>query len=130
MERFGHILRWCIEHSKSWGIPTIVGTVAATGTWFLARRKEWKEARQAKADSVVDSKILQTLQDRKLWCGPRRVMTGAGDPGVRSTEIAEAFSLDREVVIDSLRRLEVRGRVRSGDGNLDNPAPYWYIVQR
>src|SRR5579864_3487444 len=102
MDRVGNLLRWCIEHWRSWGIPTIVGSGVAAGTWLLTRRKEWKEARQTKADSAVDSKVIQTLQDRDLWCGPRRVMTGAGDPGVRSAEIAEALSLDRDVVIESL----------------------------
>jgi hypothetical protein len=129
MERFGNLLRWYIDHWKSWSIPTIVGSAATAGTWFLARRKEWKEARRAKADSAVDSQVIRTLQNRDLW-GPPRGMTGAGDCLVRSAEIAEALSLDCDAVTDTLERLEAQGRVRNAGGTLDNPAPYWHILHR
>src|SRR2546425_5786522 len=129
MDRFGNLLRWCIDHWKSWGIPTMVGSVVATGTWLLARRKEWNEARRAKAERAVDAQVIRTLQNRDLW-DSRRGMTGAGDPLVRSAELAEALSLDCDTVIDSLERLEARGRVRNAGGTLDNPAPYWHILHR
>jgi len=123
------LFRWCIDHWKSWGIPTIFGSIAAAGTWVLARRREWKEARRAKADSAIDSQVFRALQNRDLW-GAQRPTTGAGDRLVRSAEIAEALSLDWDVVADSLERLEAKGRVRNAGGTLDNPAPYWFALHR
>ena len=129
MERFGNLLRWCIDHWKSWGIKGIVGSAVAVCTWFLARRKEWKEARRAKADSLVDSKVIRALQNRDLW-PPPPVWTVAGDLCVRAAEIAEVLSLDCDAVTDSLERLEARGRVRNAGGTLNNPAPCWHILHR
>jgi hypothetical protein len=129
MERFGNLLRWCIDHWKSGGISTIVAGGITAITWFLAHRKEWKQARRAKADSAVDFRVIQILQNRKLWVSPRG-MTGAGDPLVRSAELAEALSLNPDAVNDSLERLKAQGKVRSADGTLDNPAPYWHILRR
>ena len=129
MERFENLLRWCIDHWRTWGIPAIVGSAATAGTWLLARRKEWNEARRAKADRAVDSQIIGALQNRDLW-GPPRPMTGAGDPLVRSAEIASVLSLDCDAVTDGLERLEARGRVRNAGGTLDNPASYWHILHR
>jgi hypothetical protein len=129
MERFRNILRWCIDHWKGWSIPTIVGSAVTAATWILARRREWKETRRAKAESAVDSRVLGALQDRNLWALPRP-FTGAGDMLVRTAEIAEALSLDCDVVIDSLQRLEAQGRVRNAGGTLHNPAPYWHAVHR
>jgi len=129
MERFGNLLRWCIDHWRSWGITAIVGSAVTACTWFLARRKEWKEARRAKAESALDSKVIRALQNRDLW-GPPRGWTGAGDPLVRSAEMAEALSLDCDAVIDSLERLEARGRVRNAGGTLNNPATCWHILHR
>jgi hypothetical protein len=75
MERFGNPLRWFIDRWKRWGVPTIVGSALTADTWILARRKEWKEARRAKADSAVDSRVIGDLQNRNLW-GPPRPWTG------------------------------------------------------
>lgn len=128
MEHIQNLLHWFFDH---WGsITAVVGSVAAMVTWFLARRKEWKEKRRAKTDATVDSQVIHALQDRAKWGGSSRGMTGAGDPLVRSAEIAEAFSLDCDAVSDSLERLEARGRVRNAGGTSDNPAPYWHIVHR
>lgn len=129
MDHFEHFLRWCIDHWKAWGIPAIVTSVVGAGTWLLARRKEWNETRRANAERDLDSQVLQALQNRGLW-DTRRGMTGAGDPLVRSAELAQALSLDCETISDSLERLEARGRVRNAGGTLDNPAPYWHILHR
>jgi hypothetical protein len=123
------LFRWCIDHWTSWGIPTVVASTAAAGTWVLARRTEWKEARRVKADSAVDSQVFRALQNRDLWSAPRPT-TGAGVCLVRSEEIAEALSLDCDVVADSLERLEAKGRVQNKGGTLDNPAPYWFVLHR
>jgi len=124
-----NLFRWGIERWQSWGIPTVVASIAALVTWFLARRTELKEARRVKADSAVDSQVFRALQNRDLW-GASRPMTGAGDRLVRSAELAEALSLDCEVVADSLERLEAKGRVKNEGGTLDNPAPYWFALHR
>lgn len=124
-----NFFRWGVERWQSWGIPTVVAGIAASVTWFLARRTEWKEARRAKADSAVDFQVFRALQNRDLW-GASRPMTGAGDRLVRSVELAEALSLDCDVVADSLERLEAKGRVKNEGGTLDNPAPYWFALHR
>lgn len=129
MEGFGNLLRWLIEHWKSWGIPTKVGSTLATVASLLVLWKKWKDWRQAKADSRVDARVIRALQDRNLWPRPRP-FTGAGDLLVRSAEIAKTLSLDCDVVIESLERLEARARVRNAGGTLDNPAPYWHILHR
>ena len=124
-----NLFRWGIERWQSWGIPTIVASITASVTWFIARRSEWKEARRVKADNAVDSQVLRALQNRDLWGGARPV-TGAGDRLVRSAEIAETLSLDCDAVADSLERLEAKGRVRNAGGTLDNPAPFWFALHR
>lgn len=129
MERFGHLLRWCIEHWNSWGIPAKVASTLAAVTSVLVLWKKCKAGRQAKAHKKVDARVILALQDHELWSHPRP-FTGAGDPGVRSAEIAEALSLDTDVVIESLERLAARGRVRNAGGTLSNPAPYWFILHR
>ena len=110
-------------------MTTVVASTAATGAWVLARRTEWNEARRVKANSAVDSQVFRALQNRDLW-GASRPTTGAGDRLVRSAEIAEALSLDCDVVAESLERLEAKGRVRNAGGTLDNPAPYWFALHR
>jgi hypothetical protein len=127
--RLENLLRWCVDHWESWGVTAIIASLAGGGAWLLARRKEWKEARRAKAERAIDDRVIRALQNPDLWAGPRP-FTGAGDRGVRSTELAEALSLDQEVVIGSLDRLEARGRVRNAGGTLGNPAPYWHILHR
>jgi hypothetical protein len=129
MERFAYLLRWCIDHWKSWSIPTKFASTFGAVTSALVVWGKWKAGRQAKADKKIDARIILALQDHDLWSRPR-VLTGGGNVGVRSTEIAEALSLDSEVVIDSLERLEARGRVRSASGTMDNPAPYWFFLHR
>lgn len=77
----------------------------------------------------IDRRVLETLGDRTLWTGARP-MTGAGEPAVRSSEIAQLLSLDTEIIADSLGRLESKGRAKNAGGTLDNPAPYWFIIRR
>lgn len=77
--------------------------------------------------SNVEQQVLETLANGPWRPGP---FTGAGDRLVRVTEIAEALSLENEVVADALERLETKGRVMNHGGTLDNPAPYWSIVRR
>jgi hypothetical protein len=132
MDGFRNLLRWPIEHWKSWGVYAILLGVSNFGTWILSRRKDWAEwrvSRQAKADKKVDDKVLQALGNFTLW-GYQRSMTGSGIPYVRASEIAEHLSLDSDTVSDSLERLEARGRVERSSGTYDNPTPTWRIVPR
>jgi hypothetical protein len=126
MENLWH---WIIVHWKSWGINGIVAGASSIITWVLARRREWNEDRQSKAESRIDSKVLHAIGSRELWKGSR-AMTGAGIPAVRSAEIAVVLRLDEEVVADSLERLEMRGRVSKDGGTLDDPRPIWLFVPR
>jgi len=123
MKLFWNLLRWCIEHWKLWGLPTItVSSVIAAGGWILAVRKRRREAQ-------LDVKVIRAMEDRSLWRSSRP-MTGAGVIAMRSAEIAEVLSADCDAVADSLERLESRGRVRNAGGTLDNPAPYWHVLRR
>ena len=128
MGRLEHLLRWCIEHWKNWGVTTLIASAAVAGTWILARRRESTQARKVKAQKTVDSRVIRALEDRGLWTGIRGI-TGGGDPLVRSRELAEKLSLDCEVVMESLDGLETRGRVRNAGGTLDDPAPYWHVLR-
>lgn len=131
MEHLVSVLRWFLDHWKNWGIPTVafVGSVVGAATWLRARWKEREEARRAKAESAVDSRVIQALQNRNLWSS-HRGFTGAGDLLVRSAELAEALELDCDAVTDSLKRLEAQGRVRNAGGTMNNPAPNWQILHR
>lgn len=129
MGRIEHLVRWCIEHWKKWGVTTLIASTVGAATWILARRREWKEGREAKAEKSVDSQVIRALEDRGLW-GGTRAMTGAGDPAVRSAELAEKLRLDRDVIVESLERLEAKGRVRNAGGTLDDPSPSWHILRR
>jgi hypothetical protein len=120
---------WGIERWQSWGVPTVVASITASVTWFLARRSEWKEARRAKADSALDSQVFRALQNRDLW-GASRPVIGAGDRLVRSAEIADALSLECDAVADSLERLESKGRVKNVGGTNDDPSPLWFALHR
>lgn len=96
---------------------------------FLRGEGKWTESRKAKAEKTVDSRVIRALEDRSLWTGIRG-MTGGGDPIVQSRELAEKLTLDYGVVIESLERLETKGRVRNAGGTLDDPAPYWHVLRR
>jgi hypothetical protein len=129
MERFWDVLRWCVDHWKSWGIPAKVVSTVTVGTFFLALLKKLKDWRQAKVVKRIDARVILALQDQGIWSQPRP-FTGAGVLGVRSAEIAKALSLDNDVVIESLERLEAQGKIRRGEGTLNNPAPPWFIRPR
>jgi hypothetical protein len=132
MELLEKLFGWCVDHWKtitavSVSIVAIVSTAVAGGTRLHSWLRGWQEAQRGKKNKELDSKVFQALQDPDL---PRssRGMTGAGDPLTRSADIAEALSLDQEDIVDSLGRLEARGRVRNAGGTSDNPSPCWHIL--
>lgn len=117
MERIENILRWCLGPTE-WLIKAmIVGAITFGGAWLLARLNERRKERRATGESAVDSQIVRSLESWDLWRGPRGT-TGGGDPLVRSAEIADALSLNRDAVEDSLKRLEATRRVRNSGGTL------------
>jgi hypothetical protein len=71
----------------------------------------------------------KALQNRALWKGPR-AQTGAGMWGVKSDEMATHLRLDQDAVADGFERLEARGRVTRGNGAMNDPAPWWFILPR
>lgn len=87
------LVHWIFDQWKQWGVTAIIVGATNTVTWLLARRKEWRAARQAKAEKKIDAQILEALGNPNLW-GYQRPITGAGIPYVRSAEIAEHLSLD------------------------------------
>lgn len=129
MSHFHIVYQWLTIHWKEWGIKGFVAASASAITWTFAARKEWKASRQAKKDRAVDLKVLEALGNRSLWTGSRP-FTGGGDVAVRSAELSEHLAIDQESVIESLSRLEMRGRARNSGGTLDGPAPYWHILNK
>src|SRR5580765_6797417 len=99
MADFRSVARWTVEHWKAWSIPAVIGTIVSVIGWSRARRKEWKESKQARTESEVDSQVLGALGNPNLWPMPRPI-TGAGVPVVRASEVAEHLSLDTDTVYE------------------------------
>jgi hypothetical protein len=129
MENLENFLRWFLGPTEWLIKAVIVGAITFGVAWLLARQKERKKEKRATDDRAVDSQIVRSLESWDLWRGPRGT-TGGGDPLVRSAEIADALSLNRDAVEDSLQRLEATRRVRNSGGTLDNPAPFWHVLRR
>jgi len=138
---------WIVQHWKLWGIPSIAVAVAGAMKRVYDIRKARADALAAETarkreqitlqeiqrnsqqeHSTVDARIIEALANGASWGkGP---MTGAGDRLLRVTEIAQALSLTKDVVVDSLERLEAERKVKQHGGTLDNLAPYWSILRR
>lgn len=136
MNHLGRFFAWCMNHWSQLGTPALLVGMGGLFKWLYPSRKDWADERRAKAartrekaERDVDSKIISALNDRTIWTGAVSV-TGAGYAAVRATQIAEVMILDRQIVVDSLERLEVQGRVRKGGGTFSDPAPYWTIIHR
>src|ERR1035438_9767040 len=95
------IAYWAIPLA-SWVFGTFVG---ATFRWFYPSRQEWAAEREARAEKKLDAAVLKFLAGHRIW---------------KSAGIADGVSADREDVIASLDRLEMRGRVQSDSGTLDD----------
>lgn len=105
-----------LAHLASWGISAGIGAfIGGAFVWFYPNRKEWKAERQEKAQAKLDLALVQLLGDHHIW---------------KSANIAEELSVDREDVIACLDRLEMRGRVRSDGGTMDDPARVYWILER
>jgi len=89
--------------------------MGATFTWFYPSRKDWKAEQQEKAERKIDADVLRVL---------------SGGVILTSARIAELIGADRERVMDSLDRLEPKGRVQSDSGTMDNPARVYWILER
>jgi len=106
------------------GIGAVVGSAATEMfRWFYPSHKDWRAVRQAKAEKAIDKLVMQALEDRSLWKGPRP-MTGGGDYAVRAEELAEVLTITEEDSADCLERLENRGRVRNAGGG------QWHSTRR
>jgi hypothetical protein len=104
------IAHWAIPVA-SWIFGTFMG---ATFRWFYPSRKEWKEERREKAERKMDADVLRAL---------------AGGVILTSAWIADGMKAEREQVIESLDRLEHKGRVQSDSGTMDNPARVYWILE-
>lgn len=129
MQTIRHLWIWGLSHWKSWGIAGVFATASAALTWAIATRKEWNEARKAKSNKTIDVRVMEALEDRSLWTGPRP-MTGGGDMAVRADELAAALSLKKEAIWECLERLEAHGRVVNIGGHLADPTPRWHSSRR
>jgi len=81
--------------------------------WLVPNRKALKAERQAKAEKNLEAGVLRILGDGRIW---------------KAANIADELGEDREAVRACLENLVVRGRIRTGTGTHDNPAPdYWSL---
>jgi hypothetical protein len=123
-------LHWRVAH---WGriaaVIAILGGIGGFIKWVRPLVKEFLEWRRERNNSRVDSRVMQALENRSIWTGPRP-RTGAGDAPIRADELAGILSLSVDGVNDSLERLEAAGRVRNVGGNLSDPTPRWHTLRR
>ena len=128
---------WIVQHWKLWGISSIAVAVAGAMKWVYVIRKARADALAAETErkrgqialqeihnsqqehSTVDARVIETLANGASW--GKDPMTGAGDRLLRVNEIAETLSLGKDVVADSLERLEAERKVKQHGGTLDNP---------
>jgi predicted Rossmann fold nucleotide-binding protein DprA/Smf involved in DNA uptake len=101
-----------------------IGSLVAVITLRRSQLKDRRERDQAEADKRNDRLVIQALEDRAQWTGPRP-MTTNGDLCVRADELADALSIDVEAIFDSLKRLEARGRVMDVGGHLADSTSRW-----
>ncbi len=111
--------QWIIVHWNGWGVNGVVAAIASGTTWILARRKEWKDSRRAKANAKIDTAVFAQIRP-----------IGNYAPLFDSEMIATALSIDRDAVADSLERLEIQGKVSRQAGTLEHPAPLWSAIIR
>lgn len=117
-----------------WIVPGSIGAVIGSGAteafrWMYPSRKEWTAARQAKTTKEIDRRVIEALENRTLWKGPRPI-TGSGDVAVRADELAGVLSLSEEDVADSLDRLESQDRVENAGGEMSDPRSRWFSTRR
>ena len=112
MANFWH---WVAVNWGPLGIGACIGGVFSIFVWFKPNYKELKIERQEKAEKKLDAKVLRILGDNQIW---------------KSARIAEVLSVDRENVIESLDRLEMRERVRSDSGTMDDPDRIYWILHK
>jgi DNA-binding MarR family transcriptional regulator len=121
MGRLQDILRWSMEH---WAVIT---SIVGFGGWILSARSKRQTLKQVKNETEIDSKIIEALENRQP---ASQVTTGGGEVIVWAQDLADHLSLDKDVVFESLERLEAAGRVRKSEGNMQNRAPRWFILRR
>ena len=112
------------------GVAWLFGTfVGAAFKWRYGSYKEWSAELKEKREQAVDSRVIQAMKNFDLWKGTRPLVGGGGIP-VKTAEMAKYLKLERDAVVESLERLEMRGRVKRAAGSLNDPAPWWFILPR
>ena len=117
---------WFVSGGIGFSVGAIVG---ATFKWFYPSRKEWKEERRLNFEKEFDRRLMEAIENRDLWKGPRP-MTGGGDRAVRGDELAEHLEEDIEETRASLERLENSRRLENIGGHLADPTPRWHTTRR
>jgi hypothetical protein len=115
----GNLWHSFILHWRVWalsGVAWLFGTfVGAAFKWRYGSYKEWNAERKEKRERAVDSRVIQAMKNFDLW---------------KTAEMAKYLKLERDAVVESLERLEMRGRVKRAAGSLNDPAPWWFILPR
>ena len=79
----------------------------------IPSRKVLKEERQIRTEKNLEAEVLRVLSGGQIW---------------KAANLADELGEDREAVIACLSNLAMRGRIRTGTGTFDNPAPdYWSL---
>lgn len=127
------LLNWLASHWASWTVSGIFGffggLLAGGFKWFYPSRREWEERRRNKNEEAIDSTILEAMRIGVKEAVGRGGLGSA--PGYRlfqAEAIARGLKLDPDTVVDSLRRLERKGRVETvGSRIAGGPPPYWRL---
>jgi len=108
------------------------GLLAGAFKWFYPSRKEREERRKLKNEEAIDSKLLEAMRTGVQTAAERGGLGSA--PGYQlfqAEAIARVLKLDPDTVVDSLRRLEAKGRVETvGSRIAGGPPPYWRLRPR
>jgi hypothetical protein len=119
MEPIWHAI---VSHWSVWTISGafgfVGGLIASAFRWRWPSWKEWTAERKTKRDKDIDLMIMVHLDSLKP------------NTGSVTERIAEALSLDRDVVIESLDRLETKERIRNGGRTVDGSHTVWYSLHR
>jgi hypothetical protein len=98
---------------RDWA-PWVAAVPAAGGLfaglqWFYRHVRKWRLA-------ALDRRVLAALGS--VW-----------NCGLDANQLAEVLSRKKEAILDSLKRLELNGKVVCNEGSLSHP-PSWFARQR
>jgi hypothetical protein len=129
-----NVLHWLASHWENWTLSSafgfLGGLLAGAFKWLYPSRKDLREQRKTKKEEAIDLKILEGMRSGTELV----VKNGQGAPGhqlFQAEFIARNLKIDLDEVVDSLGRLEAKGRVETiGSRIAGGAAPHWRLKPR